>query len=79
MRGRVERMGPLLGSFAKLSWSMLSLETLLAAKQFAASRGHNVTTATNDALLDAALAYTELVESGECSLAQVLAAVTCRE
>lgn len=30
VRGRVERMGPLLGSFAKLSWSMLSLETLLA-------------------------------------------------
>ena len=29
VRGRVERMGPLLGTFAKLSWSMLSLETLL--------------------------------------------------
>jgi len=30
IRGRVDRMGPLLGSFAKLSWSMLSVETLLA-------------------------------------------------
>jgi len=30
VRGRVERMGPLLGSLAKLSWSMLSLEMLLA-------------------------------------------------
>lgn len=29
VRGRVERMGPLLGTLAKLSWSMLSLETLL--------------------------------------------------
>jgi hopanoid biosynthesis associated RND transporter like protein HpnN len=30
IRDRVDRMGPLLGTFSKLSWSMLSLETLLA-------------------------------------------------
>ncbi|HEY3787571.1 MAG TPA: MMPL family transporter, partial [Urbifossiella sp.] len=35
VRGRVERMEPLLGSLAPLTWSMLSLETLLSqAEQF---------------------------------------------